>query len=136
MQRFTKKKENKKSIYYILEKNHSKECLELITTNIKFETNLIGTYNDYINRCFKYFDSTEEYNKKEFKTVLQNIYNENKYSFKLKENTIKNIIGRWKANSLRFTKYNAIKINITKIMNWDYGNIIIVQYILVIKKIQ
>ena len=36
------------------EKNHSKECLELITNNIKIETNLIGTYKDYINRCFKY----------------------------------------------------------------------------------
>ena len=59
-----KRKEDKKSIYYILEKNHSKECLELITNKIKVETNLIGTYNDYINRCFKYLDSTEEYNKK------------------------------------------------------------------------
>ena len=66
-----KRKEDKKSIYYILEKNHSKECLELITTNIKIETNLIGTYNDYINRCFKYLDSKEEFNKKEFKTALQ-----------------------------------------------------------------
>ena len=103
-----KRKEGKKSIYYTLEKFYSKECLELITNNIKIETSLIGTYNNYINRCFKYLDSTEEYNKKEFKTALQNIYNENKYSFKLKENTIKNIIGRWKANSLKFTKYNAI----------------------------
>ena len=25
------------------------------------------------------------------------------------ENTIKNIIGRWKGNSLRFTKYNAVE---------------------------
>ena len=82
---------------------------ELITNNIKIETNLIGTYNDYINRCFKYLDSTEEYNKKEFTIKLQNIYNENKYNFLLKENTIKNIIGRWKNNSLKFTKYNAIE---------------------------
>ena len=91
--------------------------MELITIKIKIETNLIGTYNYYINKCFKHFDSTEEYNKKEYKTSLQNIYIKNKYSFKLKENTIKNIIGRWKANSLRFTKYNAIEKNITKIMN-------------------
>ena len=120
-----KRKEDEKYIYYILEKNHSKECLELITNNIKIETNLIGTYNDYINRCFKYLDSTEEYNKKEFKTALQNIYNENKYSFKLKENTIKNIIGRWKANSLRFTKYNAIENKYNKnneLRLWEYNN--------------
>ena len=37
------------------------------------------------------------------------IYNDNKYNFKLKENTIKNIIRRWQRNSLRFTKYNAIE---------------------------
>ena len=57
--------------------------------------------------------------------MLQNIYNENKYSFKLKENTIKNIIGRWKANSLRFTKYNAIENKYNKnneLRLWEYNN--------------
>ena len=49
-----------------------------------------------MNKRFKYLDSTEIYNKKEFKINLQNIYNENKYNFRLKENTIKNIIGRRK----------------------------------------
>ena len=91
--------------------------------NIKIETNLIGSYNDYITKCFRYLDSTEEYNKKLFTMNLQNIYNENKYSFKLKENTIKNSIGRWKSNSLRFTKYNAIEnkfyIN-NELILWEY----------------
>ena len=77
--------------------------------NKKIEANLIGNYNDYINKCFKYLDSTEEYNRKDFKLKLQNIYNENKYDFRLKENTIKNIIGCWKNNSLRFTKYSNRK---------------------------
>ena len=56
-------------------------------------------------------DSTDYYNNKKFKLKLQEIYNENQYNFRLKENTIKNIIGRWKAISLRFTKYSAIENN-------------------------
>ena len=91
-----KKKVSKEYIYFILEKPHSKECLDFTTKIQKIETNLIGNYNDYLNKCFTYLDSTEEYNKKEFTSKLQNIYNENKYDFLLKENTIKNIIGRWK----------------------------------------
>ena len=47
-----------------------------------------------MNKCYKYLDSVEEYNKKDFTINLQNIYNENHYNFQLKENTIKNIIGR------------------------------------------
>jgi hypothetical protein len=110
-----KRKKDKKKIYYILEKEHSKECLELIIQNKKIETNLIGNYNDFINKCYNYLDSTENYNKKEFRIALENIYNENKYNYKLKENTIKNIIGRWRSNSLRFTKYNAIEHKYSKI---------------------
>ena len=120
-----KRKGDKKNIYYKLEKDHSKECIELLTNNLKIETNLIGTYNDYLTKCFKYLDSTEDYNKKDFKIALQNIYNENKYIFKLKENTIKNIIGRWKSNSLRFTKYNALENRTNKnneLRLWEYNN--------------
>ena len=121
-----KRKTEKNTIYFVLEKPHSVECLECHTKNKKIETNLIGNYNDYINKCFKYLDSTEEYNKKDFKLKLQNIYNENKYDFRLKENTIKNIIGRWKNNSLRFTKYNAIENRFNKnneLILWEYNNI-------------
>ena len=64
-----------------MEKGHSKECMELEVETYKIETNLIGSYNDYLNNCLKYLDSTEEYNKKEFTLNLQNIYNENKYNF-------------------------------------------------------
>ena len=59
-------------------------------------SNLIGNYNDYINKCNQYLDSTEDYNKTEMRVKLQEIYNSNNYNFTLKENTIKNIIGRWK----------------------------------------
>ena len=77
--------------------------------NIKNETNLIGNYKDFINKCFAFLDSTETYNKKEYTLALQNIYNENKYNFLLKENTIKNIIGIMKNNSIKFTEYNALR---------------------------
>ena len=40
-----------------------------------------------IHKNFEYVDSTENYIKKMFIIVFQNIYNENKYSLKLKENT-------------------------------------------------
>ena len=59
---------------------------------------------------------------------LQNIYNENNYKFALKENIIKNIIGRWKQNSLKFTKYNALEHRYNKnneLILWDYVNTII-----------
>ena len=59
-----KRKEEKDNIYFILEKDHSEECLKLHTINKKIETNLIGNYNDYINKCFKYLDSIENYNKR------------------------------------------------------------------------
>ena len=120
-----KRKEENNVIYFILEKNHSSECINLHNITKKNETNLIGNYNEYINKCFKYLDSTEDYNKKEFTINLQNIYNENKYDFRLKENTIKNIISRWKTNSLRFTKYNAIENRYNKnkeLILWEYNN--------------
>ena len=59
---------------------------------------------------------------------LQNIHNENNYNFALKENTIKNIIGRWKHNSLKFTKYNALEHRYNKnneLILWDYVNTVI-----------
>ena len=77
-------------------------------------------------------DSTEIYNKKEFTINLQNIYNENKYNFRLKDNTIKNIIGRWKSNSLRFTKYNAIENRFNKnneLILWEYNKDLFLQVI-------
>ena len=119
---------NQNSVYYKLENPHSKECNNLFIINKKIETNLIGDYNDFINKCFSFLDSTEYYNRKEFSNKLLQIYNENKYNFKLKENTIKNILGRWKNISLRFTKYNAIENKINKkgeLILWDYTNTVI-----------
>ena len=73
-------------------------------------------------------DNSEIYNKKEFTNELQKIYNDNKYNFLLKPNTIKNIIGKWKSNSLRFTKFNAIINQYNKegeLILWDHTNTII-----------
>ena len=111
-----------------MDKDHSKECLEIQTIEYKTNINLIGSYNEFVSECTNYLDSTEYYNKKEITTKLQEIYNENKYNFKLKENTIKNIIGRWKNNSLRFTKYSAIENKNNKkgeLRLYDYTNTII-----------
>ena len=123
-----KRKTENKKYYFILEINHSIECGETENRLIKTETNLIGIYNVYINKCRNYLDSTDYYNKKEFKLKLQEIYNENQYNFRLKENTIKNIIGRWKPNSLRFTKYSTIENKFNKkgeLILFDYSNTII-----------
>ena len=54
--------------YYILDKDHSKECIELNIKNIKIETNIIGSYNDYIKACFNYLDTKED----EKKIILLN----------------------------------------------------------------
>jgi hypothetical protein len=110
-----------------LEKDHSEECNNIITRK-KDAPKIISDYNDYLTKCFTYLDSTENYNKREFTMELQNIYNENKYKFALKENTIKNIIGRWKQNSLKFTKYNALEHRYNKnneLILWDYVNTVI-----------
>ena len=75
-----------------------------------------------------FLDSTEYYNREDFTNKLQGIYNENKYNFSLKDNTIKNIIERWKWTSLRFTKYNAIENKYNKkgdLILYDYTNTII-----------
>ena len=73
MQCIRKKKGREKNIYYVLDKNHPKECISLNTNKIKEDTNLISNYNDFLNKCFKYLDSTEIYNKKGEK-INQNIY--------------------------------------------------------------
>ena len=90
-------------IRYNLTQKHSDDCIKIIVNEIKNDAHIIENYKDYIDKCNKYLDSTEVYNKQEFTVALQNIYNENKYNFLLKENTIKNIIGLWKHDSLRFT---------------------------------
>ena len=123
-----KRKIDQNKYYFILEQDHSKECLEGEIINLKIQTNLIGNYNDYIDKCMNFLNSTEYYNRKDFTTKLQEIYNENKYNFRLKENTIKNIIGRWKLTSLRFTKYSAIENKYNKkgeLILYDYLNTII-----------
>ena len=122
-----KRKIDKDKCFYILEKEHSEECCNLITKK-KDAPKIINDYNDYITKCFTFLDSTENYNKSEFTMKLQNIYNENNYKFALKENTIKNIIGRWKHNSLKFTKYNALEHRYNKnneLILWDYVNTVI-----------
>lgn len=88
---FSREKE-KILFYYNLEKPHSKFCEELVEINKIIRTNIIGNYNDYINKCFNYLDSTENYNKAEFKIALQSIYNENNIVIMLYLPAIKNFL--------------------------------------------
>ena len=56
------------------------------------------------------------------------IYHNQKYNFLLKENTLDNIINRWKLNTRKFTKYNALDnmhINNKELILWDHRNLII-----------
>ena len=85
-------------------KEHSSLCNKFLVV----KKDKLSHYNDLILKCNSNLDSQEIYNRKDFTAKLQEIYNENKQKFNLKENTIKNIISRWKTNSLRFTKYNAL----------------------------
>ena len=118
----------KDKIIYDLENNHSKLCNERTINKIKIDSNIISDYKSFIEKCNKFMDNSEIYNKKEFTNELQKIYNDNKYNFLLKPNTIKNIIGKWKSNSLRFTKFNAIINQYNKegeLILWDHTNTII-----------
>ena len=92
-----KRKNDKKHCYYIFEKDHSKEYIEYSKITYINYINVIGNYNEFINKCLNYLDSTEVYNKNVLIIKLQEIYNNNKYNFKLKENTLMNLIGKWKA---------------------------------------
>ncbi len=73
-----------------MEKQNSEECNNIQVKMIE-GPKIINNYQDFINKCFSYLDSTEIYNKSEFTLKLQNIYNENNYDFMLKENTDGNI---------------------------------------------
>ena len=120
-----KRKTKNNETTYELKKPHSEECVSFLINNFEKQSYTIFNYKDYIDKCNKFLDSTEEYNRQEFTIKLQNIYNENKYNFSLKENTIKNIIDNWKKNSLRFTKFNAIINNYNKnneLILWEHIN--------------
>ena len=87
-----KRKKIKDIIIYELENYHSKLCNDLIVNSIKNNSSIIADYKSFIEKCNIYMDQSEIYNKKEFNIALQNIYNQSKYNFLLKPNTIKNII--------------------------------------------
>ena len=73
-------------------------------------------------------DTIETYSKAEIKKQLLDIYHKQKYNFILKENTLDNIINRWKLNTRKFTKYNALDnmyINNNELILWDHRNIVI-----------
>jgi len=51
---------------YNLTQKQSNDCIKIIINEIKNDSNIIENYKDYIDRCNKYLDSIEVYNKQEF----------------------------------------------------------------------
>ena len=83
-------KDNKK-YYFKLVKKHSEECINLVVNKIKNDSNIIGNYNMFIEKCQDYLNKQEIYDKKLFNENLLKIYNEGKYNFKLRDYTISTI---------------------------------------------
>ena len=119
--------ENKK-FYFKLSKKHSEEFINLFINKIKNISNIIGNYNDFIEKRQNYLNNQKLYDKAVFKAILLKIYNEHKYNFKLKEYTLENIIRKWKSSSIKFTKYQAIENGENeegKLILWDYETTIL-----------
>ena len=80
-----------KKYYFKLVKKHSEECINLVVNKIKNDSNIIGNYNMFIEKCQNYLNKQEIYDKKLFNENLLKIYNEGKYNFKLRDYTINTI---------------------------------------------
>ena len=80
----------KKYYIYQLYQNHSDKWDDLYKSivNKREKIKLLDDYSSYEFKCFKYLNRIEYYNKKEIEMKLRDIYNNNKFSFLLKNNTI------------------------------------------------
>ena len=119
---------NKENITYEMIRDHNEECKKFNIIHKNYEDNTIHNYEEFVKQCRTFMDSSEFYNKKEFRVKLLDIYNKEKYNFKLKENTIDNIINNWKSNSIKFSKYNALenyKYEENEIILWEHRTPII-----------
>jgi len=119
---------NKENITYEMIRDHNEECKKFNIIHKNYEDNTIHNYEEFVKQCRTFMDSSEFYNKKEFRVKLLDIYNKEKYNFKLKDNTIDNIINNWKSNSIKFSKYNALenyKNEENEIILWEHRTSII-----------
>ena len=101
-----KRKKIAKTIIYDLTNKHSEECIKLMLNEVVNTTNIIKIFTEFISSSYQILDTKDTYNKYELIAELKDKYNDKKdeYNFKLKSNTISNIISRWKSQNLRFTK--------------------------------
>ena len=109
-------------------RDHNEECKKFNIIHKNYEDNTIHNYEEFVKQCRTFMDSSEFYNKKEFRVKLLDIYNKEKCNFKLKENTIDNIINNWKSNSIKFSKYDALenyKNEENEIILWEHRTSII-----------
>ena len=75
-----------------------------------------------------YLNTIIYYDKKEIEVNLKEIFLNNRYNFTLKDSTINNIIKKWKSNTNKFKKYNALENTKDKdgnIILWKHENLII-----------
>ena len=72
-----------------------------------------------------YLNTIIYYDKKEIEVNLKEIFLNNRYNFTLKDSTINNIIKKWKSNTNKFKKYNALENTKDKngnIILWKHEN--------------
>ena len=106
---------------YFLEKDHSKECYELYSSNIKIEVKKNKDKEEFIKFCEDLLNNSSIYDRRLFKTSFKDIYNKHKYNFSLNDNFLSNIINKWKNNSYKFKK-ECVNYNI-----YDYQNRLILR---------
>ena len=97
-----------------MEKQHSKECIELNISNIKKEIKKIKDKKDFIKSCKDILNNSSIYDR--FKNTFKNIYNQKIYNFPLYDNMLSNIINKQKNNSNKFKK-ECVTYNM-----YDYQN--------------
>lgn len=82
------------SYYYEIKNNHSEECIVLKNREIYVKKDTIKDI--FKNKIFSILNKENEYSRQNFKKLIADEYNKEKYNFQLTENKINNIISEWK----------------------------------------
>ena len=59
-----KKIKTNKCYKYELKKDHTIECYSYYLENVKCDKTIINNYEDYIQECYKYMNSSDTYSKR------------------------------------------------------------------------
>lgn len=83
--------------------------LQIKTINLDKSEVILDDYDSFKKVVYEYLNNLSIYDRKECKSKIESLYNEQKYKFLLKKSTVINPINKWKELSLKFTKYHAIE---------------------------